>query len=73
MEKRVYTPRNYKTYQLETLYETKVKGIRKNKMLYPKIGIRPTIDGRWGGIRESLEEQTMGGHTSSKAGTETEA
>jgi len=34
MEKRVYTPRNYKTYQLETLYETKFKGIRKNKMLY---------------------------------------
>ncbi len=28
-------------------------------MLYPKIGIRPTIDGRWGGIREGLEEQTM--------------
>ena len=28
-------------------------------MLYPQIGIRPTIDGRWGGIRESLEEQTM--------------
>jgi len=26
----------------------------------PKIGIRPTIDGRWGGIRESLEDQTMG-------------
>ena len=25
-----------------------------------KIGIRPTIDGRWGGIREGLEEQTMG-------------
>ena len=25
------------------------------KMLYPKIGIRPTIDGRWGGVRESLE------------------
>jgi L-fucose isomerase len=25
----------------------------------PKIGIRPTIDGRWGGVRESLEEQTM--------------
>jgi L-fucose isomerase len=25
----------------------------------PKIGIRPTIDGRLGGIRESLEEQTM--------------
>ncbi len=28
-------------------------------MLYPKIGIRPVIDGRWGGVRESLEEQTM--------------
>lgn len=27
-------------------------------MLYPKIGIRPVIDGRWGGIRESLEEKT---------------
>ncbi len=29
-------------------------------MTYPKIGIRPVIDGRWGGVRESLEEQTMG-------------
>ena len=29
-------------------------------MIYPKIGIRPTIDGRWGGVRESLETQTMG-------------
>ena len=29
-------------------------------MMNPKIGIRPTIDGRWGGVRESLEEQTMG-------------
>ena len=27
--------------------------------MYPKIGIRPTIDGRWGGVRESLEEKTM--------------
>ena len=27
-------------------------------MLYPKIGIRPVIDGRWGGVRESLEAQT---------------
>ena len=26
---------------------------------YPKIGIRPTIDGRQGGIRESLEGKTM--------------
>ena len=26
---------------------------------YPKIGIRPTIDGRYGGVRESLEDQVM--------------
>ena len=26
---------------------------------YPKIGIRPTIDARQGGVRESLEETTM--------------
>ncbi len=34
----------------------------KNSLLqsYPKIGIRPVIDGRMGGIRESLEKQTMG-------------
>lgn len=32
-----------------------MKGIKNMKC---KIGIRPTIDGRWGGIRESLEEQT---------------
>jgi L-fucose/D-arabinose isomerase len=25
----------------------------------PKVGIRPTIDGRLGGVRESLEQQTM--------------
>ncbi|MDY3279931.1 MAG: L-fucose isomerase, partial [Eubacteriales bacterium] len=36
-------------------------------MMYPKIGIRPVIDGRWGGIRESLEEQTMGMALSAKA------
>ena len=29
-------------------------------MLYPRIGIRPVIDGRWGGVRESLEAKTMG-------------
>lgn len=23
------------------------------------IGIRPVIDGRWGGVRESLETQSM--------------
>lgn len=28
-------------------------------MTYPKLGIRPTIDGRNGGVRESLEEKTM--------------
>lgn len=28
-------------------------------MNYPRIGIRPTIDGRRGGVRESLEDQTM--------------
>jgi len=33
----------------------------KNRLLgsMPKIGIRPTIDGRLQGVRESLEEQTM--------------
>ncbi len=32
-----------------------------NKLIgeMPKIGIRPTIDGRLGGVRESLEDQTM--------------
>ncbi|MDO4212319.1 MAG: L-fucose isomerase [Bacteroidales bacterium] len=28
-------------------------------MQYPKIGIRPTIDGRQGGVREALEDKTM--------------
>ena len=36
-------------------------------MLYPKIGIRPTIDGRWGGVRESLENQTMAMARNAKA------
>ncbi|MCB0255879.1 MAG: L-fucose isomerase [Anaerolineae bacterium] len=33
----------------------------KNRLVgaLPKIGIRPTIDGRLGGVRESLEDQTM--------------
>ena len=35
-------------------------------MNYPKIGIRPVIDGRWGGVRESLENQTMGMALSAK-------
>ena len=30
-----------------------------NHSLLPKVGIRPAIDGRLGGVRESLEKQTM--------------
>ena len=30
-----------------------------NKKEFPKIGIRPVIDGRMGGVRESLEGQTV--------------
>ncbi|MDR1675554.1 MAG: L-fucose isomerase [Tannerella sp.] len=35
--------------------------MRKNRFQgeWPKIGIRPAIDGRMGGVRESLEGQTM--------------
>ena len=40
-------------------------------MLYPRIGIRPVIDGRWGGIREGLEAQTMGLAEAAKALIET--
>ena len=32
---------------------------------YPKIGIRPIIDGRWGGTREVVEGQAM--HMAKKA------
>ena len=35
-------------------------GEREVIMRYPKIGIRPVIDGRWGGVRESLENQGDG-------------
>ncbi|MGE0000857.1 MAG: L-fucose isomerase [Fimbriimonadaceae bacterium] len=31
----------------------------RNRRPLPKIGIRPTIDGRYGGVRESLEGQVM--------------
>lgn len=34
--------------------------MNRYQMDVPKIGIRPVIDGRRNGIRESLEEQTMG-------------
>jgi len=35
--------------------------MRKGRLIgqAPKVGIRPAIDGRQKGIRESLEEQTM--------------
>jgi L-fucose isomerase len=35
------------------------KPVNRLKGKLPKIGIRPTIDGRRGGVRESLENQTM--------------
>ncbi|MFW9825923.1 MAG: L-fucose isomerase, partial [Candidatus Thorarchaeota archaeon] len=35
-------------------------GVKRLKGFIPKIGIRPTIDGREKGVRESLENQTMG-------------
>jgi len=33
--------------------------IKENMQKYPSIGIRPVIDGRMGGVREYLENQTM--------------
>lgn len=42
-----------------TLYKRIIKKIKSFMKTYPKIGIRPTIDGRQGGVRESLEEKTM--------------
>ncbi|MGZ0654698.1 L-fucose isomerase [Coraliomargarita sp. W4R53] len=33
--------------------------MKKHPFTFPKIGIRPTIDGRRGGVRESLEDITM--------------
>jgi L-fucose isomerase len=38
----------------------KTKGNNRLLGRFPKIGIRPAIDGRMGGVRESLENQTMG-------------
>ncbi len=37
-----------------------IKGTKRLQGGMPKIGIRPVIDGRRKGVRESLEEQTMG-------------
>jgi L-fucose isomerase len=39
---------------------TKNAPVNRLRGSLPKVGIRPTIDGRYGGVRESLEEQTMG-------------
>lgn len=38
---------------------TLVKSVKALEKPFPKIGIRPVIDGRRKGIRESLEEQTI--------------
>jgi L-fucose isomerase len=38
----------------------KTAGAERISGMHPKIGIRPVIDGRMGGVRESLEGQTMG-------------
>ena len=38
--------------------QNKIHGNRLRGSL-PKVGIRPTIDGRLGGVRESLEDITM--------------
>ncbi len=40
--------------------------MNRYQMDMPKIGIRPVIDGRRNGVRESLEEQTMGMALSAK-------
>jgi L-fucose isomerase len=41
------------------IFMPKVTQQKRLKGSIPKIGIRPTIDGRMKGVRESLEEQTM--------------
>ena len=58
--------------RFRTLLFAKIKENFRNKTIktiklinnamknYPKIGIRPVIDGRRRGIRESLEQKTMG-------------
>ena len=39
-------------FRINTNYQTVIGD-------FPKVGIRPVIDGRVRGVRESLEEQTM--------------
>ena len=36
-------------------------------MMYPKIGIRPIVDGRWGGVREGMESKAMSMSLGAKA------
>ncbi len=38
---------------------TKSEPVNRLRGELPRVGIRPTIDGRYGGVRESLEDQTM--------------
>src|SRR5512146_3349628 len=44
-----------------TLTSETIPSIKSKRLVgeFPKIGIRPAIDGRRRGVRESLEEQTM--------------
>lgn len=39
--------------------QTNSKNVNRLRGAFPKVGIRPAIDGRRRGVRESLEEQTM--------------
>ena len=41
------------------VFLNEIKTMKKSPFNFAKIGIRPTIDGRLGGVRESLEVQTM--------------
>ncbi len=47
---------------MSTVAKTKSKVTRMGRLVgtLPKVGIRPAIDGRRRGVRESLENQTMG-------------
>src|SRR5512138_2508210 len=44
-----------------TLTSEAVPSVKSKRLVgeFPKIGIRPAIDGRRRGVRESLEDQTM--------------
>ncbi len=47
------------TGQVQKIAQTRNEKSGRLQGENPKIGIRPTIDGRQGGVRESLEDQTM--------------